>query len=145
MCGATEIESAYSRYAGVPFPNYGCGGRRCFYQSDYDREVGLYRTGRRHIGLCGSSTRKTINSLSDALCFSLSDDFFDYAGICRGKGEVRYISWKERRLSNMWVLSVQIRPRCFYWKISRRFYPVLNHRYLLRCRGMYVFLPIRCR
>ena len=47
------------------------------------------------------------------------------------------------RLSNMWVLSVQIRPRCFYWKISRRFYPVLNHRYLLRCRGMYVFLPIR--
>ena len=52
MCGATEIESAYSRYAGVPFPNYGCGGRRCFYQSDYDREVGLYRTGRRHFRLC---------------------------------------------------------------------------------------------
>lgn len=35
--------------------------------------------------------------------------------------------------------------KMFYWKISRRFYPVLNHRYLLRCRGMYVFLPIRCR
>ena len=138
MCGATEIESAYSRYAGVPFPNYGCGGRRCFYQSDYDREVGLYRTGRRHIGLCGSSTRKTINSLSDALCFSLSDDFFDYAGICRGKGEVRYISWKERRCKDS---ACRICGCC----LSRYGQDVFIHRYLLRCRGMYVFLPIRCR